>query len=801
MNFLNNIEDDSLLIIPSGIKDKILKYIDSLDKLINIKILSFNELKKEIFFDIKDEAILFLMKEYGVKKSICEEYLENIYYIEDKDYKNDKLNLLVDIKNKLDKNNMLIKDNLLLNKYSDKKVYVYGYDYIDSFNRRLLSNFKNVQIIEKEKIHSTLPVYEFNNLNDEIYFVLDEITKLIDNNISLDKIIITNINDNYEKELYKLFNMHHISIEITKNSSVISTIMGKDALNELSRSKNMEDTLNYLKNTSYNLNNEKNSIVYSKILSIFNKYNSYDYDFDIKYECIKSDFYNEKIEFIKKSGIRIEKFSNNIFNDDEYVFFVNFNDGEVPIIHKDENYITDNIKELVNLDKTNLLNDYEKESLINNLLSIKNISITYKHFYKDEESFKSNLIDEIVLINSKHDIDKSKLYSSMYARLLLSKQLDELIKYGKHDNYLDELYNSLEIPYRLFDNRYKGINSEELNEYLNNKINISYSTLNTFYNCSFRYYLDNILKINSFEESFDTIIGNIFHNCLSKLYEDNFNLDECFDNTIKDITLSSKEKLYLTKLKEELVIVIDYIKEFNKETGLTNTYTEKKIEIDKSHNLNVIFKGFVDKIMYKEYDGTTLVSIIDYKTGNQDFDLKDTDYGLSLQLPTYLYLIDKSKMFDSYLPVGIYLQKILSKEVDVDKTISYRESKYKNYKLKGYTIMDELAISRFDPTYDNSKYIESMKLTKEGFSRYAKILTEDEMKEIVNLVDNKIDDMVFDIENVKFDINPKMFINDDVIIGCKYCKYKDICFRKNEDIKMISKNDNLSFLSKYKGDL
>ena len=41
---------------------------------------------------------------------------------------------------------------------------------------------------------------------------------------------------------------------------------------------------------------------------------------------------------------------------------------------------------------------------------------------------------------------------------------------------------------------------------------------------------------------------------------------------------------------------------------------------DKSKDINVVFKGIVDKIMYKEIDGKTYISIVDYKTGNKVVD-------------------------------------------------------------------------------------------------------------------------------------------------------------------------------------
>ena len=49
-----------------------------------------------------------------------------------------------------------------------------------------------------------------------------------------------------------------------------------------------------------------------------------------------------------------------------------------------------------------------------------------------------------------------------------------------------------------------------------------------------------------------------------------------------------------------------------------------------------------------------------------------------------------------------------------------------------------------------------------------------------------------DIYNGDFTINPKRIDND--LIGCNYCEFKDICFRREEDIVDIEKESNLDFL-------
>ena len=79
-------------------------------------------------------------------------------------------------------------------------------------------------------------------------------------------------------------------------------------------------------------------------------------------------------------------------------------------------------------------------------------------------------------------------------------------------------------------------------------------------------------------------------------------------------------------------------------------------DIDKSrNNLNIVFKGFVDKIMIN--DDESIMSIIDYKTGNDDISLKYLKYGLNIQLPIYLYL--ESNTLEEELQKSILNSKFL----------------------------------------------------------------------------------------------------------------------------------------------
>ena len=113
-------------------------------------------------------------------------------------------------------------------------------------------------------------------------------------------------------------------------------------------------------------------------------------------------------------------------------------------------------------------------------------------------------------------------------------------------------------------------------------------------------------------------------------------------------------------------------------------------------------------------------------------------------------------------------------------------------KLQGYSINKESLLSYFDNTYENSNLIKSMKTTSKGFSSYAKVLTEEEIESLNKLVDKNINIAIEKITSGDFKVNPKQIGGD--LIGCEFCKFKDICFKNNKDIITLKEYKDLSFL-------
>ena len=309
--------------------------------------------------------------------------------------------------------------------------------------------------------------------------------------------------------------------------------------------------------------------------------------------------------------------------------------------------------------------------------------------------------------------------------------------------------------------------------------------MNTFYLCPFRYYCDNILKLNKFEDTFDTWTGSLCHYILSKIYYQDYNYQIIKDEYIKShpFPLTDENKVFLNKILNELQEAIKYIKSLTKINKYQDIECEKSLELTID---DIKFKGIIDKIMHYKNNYV----LIDYKTGNPDIDLRLAKYGLNLQLPIYIYLI-KQIYPDSQI-VGIYLQHILKPNFNKDENKTEKEQQDEALKLIGYTIGNEDLINDFDPTYENSAYIKGLKRTNNGFSQNAKLLTEKDFLKLEKVTKQKISECIYEIKNTNFSVKPKILGTTN--LSCEYCSYKSLCFMTEKDKEYIELDQDLSIL-------
>ena len=772
-------DNNSIIITNNSNKKQLLKQNK---QLINIKIYTLQEFYKPFYFDYNKEAIYYITKAYKIIPEIAQIYLNNLYYIEDKQYKNDKLNFLVTLKKDLISNNLIRVNKLFLDKLKNKKIVIYNLQSTKELDL-LISKLKKITMVEiindASKDDKKNNIYEFNSQEEEIVYVANEICNLVNNNILINNIYLTNLNNDTRKLIKRIFPMFNIPISLVDQDTIYGTFICTKFL-ELYEN----DLTNTIEKLKQYITDEKSERVFEIIINTINNYSFIDSKEEVK-ELIINDLKNTKLPITDIKLSVHEKTIDNPFNENEYVFLLSFNQGIIPTIYKDEDYLTDIDKKELDISLTVDKNNNAKEETIGLLRRIPNLTITYSNNKNGEEALVSNVNESLNYEIIKPQINYN--HSNIYNNIKLASLLDEYYKYGTKSELLTILNNTYQnIPYNTYDNKYTGINKTYLQDYLNHKLKLSYSRLNIFYNCPFYFYLNSILKLNKTDQNFANAIGNIFHYVLEKRKEDS-DVEELWNEAINISTyeFNIEELFLLKKLKKEIYFIIEQINNQEKFTNLHNELHEQEVnvKINVVPEMPTIFNGKIDKIKYKEYDDQTILSIIDYKTGQTEIKLDLLPYGLSMQLPTYLYLVKHMDRFNNADIAGFYLQIILDKEIKLDGKHTYEELKKKKLLLQGYSNSDIDILKEFDSSYMDSNIIASLKINKNNdFSSNSKILSPKQMEIISDMVEQKIEEGTISISNAEFPISPKVVGSKN---ACQYCPFIDICFRSNKDINEL----------------
>lgn len=748
--------------------------LENTNTLHNYKFMTKEEFRKNYFYDYNELTYQYLMDKYEYNLDVCKVYLKSMYPIDiDKEYNNQKLEFLRKLKIELLEKNLLILNNNFKKEIENKEIKVIGYYDLERYEEEAIG--LKIEIPESEL---KVDVVECDTLEEEVNEVCLNIIELINKGVDINKIYLLNVSNDYLYTIDKLFSYYNIPINLDMNYSIYGTKVVSD----------------YLKTKEIDLENINNLSITKKLVNVLNSLVRLDKEKKSYNKILIDKLKNTSIDKRKlKNAVNIKDVFKSKIKDDEYAFVLGFNQDILPKLEKDIEYISDSAKEEVLLYKTVEKNKKKKESLIYILSNIKNLHISYKKRSPFSGFYPSSLINDLNLNKIKPIEDKYNK-SNIYNELRLGEKLDLYYKYGEKEAYLEELNNHYNIPYKTYSNKFTGIDN---NIYLNNikqPLNLSYSSMNDYSECAFKYYLKSVLKLNIFEEKFPNFIGSMYHYILTLYRNNEFNLDKEFNEYIKQRELTIKERVLLIKIKKDLEELIESLKKQQLITGYDNDLLEKEIKIPiDNKKISVIFKGFIDKIMFYE-NINTYYSIIDYKTGFIDTNIEPMKYGLHMQLPIYLYLIKYSNILKNPVFTGIYYQNILFNYPTCSTEEEYQKNIKDRLKLQGYSTEDTSVLERFDTTYEKSEYIKSMSYTEEkGFGTYSKVMNDLTLNEMIDYTKNYIDKTTDKILDGKFSINPKHYNGKN--ISCEFCSFKDICYMQEKDLKYLSKVENLDFLS------
>lgn len=747
----------------------------SKEKVINRnKFYSFKELKKKIYFDYDEKAIEYVMKKMNLNIYIAKIYIENMYYLKDIDSK--KVKFLRNLKEELD-NNKLLKYDVSFKEYIKKKEIKVIKDSLSKEEELILKDCN--YILEGVDSLEYIPkIYEAESIEEEVEFVVRKIKELLLKGVDINKIKLV-VDSSYNKYLDYYFKLFKIPLNIKGDNSYLST-------------KVASMFLKYYDELSIEENIDKLSEDYdvSELVSIINK-SVLVKDKTLRKEFIKEDLKSSKInEETYKNAVSIHELDE-YYSEDDYVFLLGFNIGTYPRTYLDDDYLSDKEKEELGIDTSSKKNKEEKKNIIKMIKRIPNLMITYKLHSDNGACYKSILVEELGK-EKKIEIDKRVSYSKLFSELEYAKDLDKLYKYSDISKNLAMYQNNLDIKYREYNNTYFKVDKKMLKERLEEGITLSYTSLESFNECRFKYYLGRIMNLNIFEESFKTVMGSITHHILEIGINEEIDIEKEILEFIKtlDFEFGAREMFYLGKLARELEFVLNYLKDMKKTSSLNEYLFETELNKEFNYDdIKVNFTGFIDKVMIGHDRNQEVIAVVDYKTGDKSIKLDNLEYGLNIQLPIYLYLLKNSERFKDSHIAGFYLERVLGTLLNQDNKKSIEIRKRENLRLNGYTNSDERMMELLDSEYQNSQMVKGLKFTKDGnLPKSCKVLSDTEMDDITSKIEEIIKKAIKNIVEGNFEINPKIIKGKNV--SCEYCHFKDICFKTKSDEVILGGDDD-----------
>ncbi len=583
-------------------------------------------------------------------------------------------------------------------------------------------------------------VLQYNYFLDEIEAAIEYIGGLVSAGESIDKIKVI-APSSYHPMVAQIAQMYNIPIAKKNELGLLAHDQGQLVYNQLISQQPLDFT-------------DVDSLIAEPIVSIINQYQMYN-DLNYFLPLIVSDFEHQTITLNTFAGLEVSNridslYTNQELSENYFILLGNYQDGLITYM-QDTNIVDDsNRQQLLNCDQVN----YNENQILYNLLAnANNLRVSFAKKLTSTDVELANNLSFCTIRNC------SPITTSKYS------QTADQLRFGRA-NYLSQVFNTQTDAYNYLskyyryqkrDNNFTGIERQYDN------MQLSYTSINDFYKCSYKFYLNHVLRVkNGKFDSRKVVIGNIVHHVLENIdvYSDlsASNINHVIQNYVveNNIPQVATDQIYFNKLSLFLETVCSYMRTEEASNGFEKIEREASFEMELKSNIKLV--GKIDKLLSKIEGDNLFVEIYDYKTGSITIDINGVEYGLNMQNLIYFLLIKdyyKHETGDEVL-LGTYQQQIKQK-------LLYDEEEYLDMmKIKGYSKQKNEII----------------------FKRQEKVISETEVEQLLTTVDTKVREAANNITDNQFPINPKII--DGKNVSCDYCPYISICNRVNDNYNYIN---------------
>jgi len=369
----------------------------------------------------------------------------------------------------------------------------------------------------------------------------------------------------------------------------------------------------------------------------------------------------------------------------------------------------------------------------------------------------------------------------------------------------------------------------------------SVSRLEQYAACAYSHFLKYGLQLKEREEfSFEKVdMGNIFHGALenfSQQIEDSAYSWLDFPETVGKEMVEDALSFYIQEYGEDIIYhsarneyLINRMKRILERTVKTLQYQLKKgvfnpsqfevsfsmledldsISVSLSSEEKLRLRGRIDRIDTYEDDKKVYVKVIDYKSGNQSFDLVALYYGLQLQLVVYLNaameLEKKKNPHKEIVPAALLYYHVSDPCISTDgRVISEEEINQnilKELRMKGMVNDNSQIVEMLDSSKTTKSDTIPVDYKKDGsFASTSSVMGESQLEMVSHFVKHKIKELGKQILAGDMKVNPYELGDKS---ACTYCQYTGICGfdhkiigYERRTLDAISKEDALAEMEK-----
>ncbi len=506
------------------------------------------------------------------------------------------------------------------------------------------------------------------------------------------------------------------------------------------------------------------------------------------------------------------------------VFILGVNEGFFPPASRQSGLLSQKDRKAFEDSNVNLSRTSSELTADERLIVYKSLTYAEEKLYilypqrssNGEARFKATIINQICSMFGNNIAETASDRDIIfYSPTLQSAYSNYVRNLGKDIPYINELrtvlmedeYYSAKIEYLdevAKQGDFKISDPEIMRKIYSDRLIISPTAFEEYYNCHFKFFCDTGLKLKSVKkrEIAKPERGSIVHKCFEEILRPcqtkqqlqalkREDIVEAIDKYVReyideffDGNINARIEAMLENIKADMLMAVLHLQEeltqsqfrpvaFELKINDKHDKTKKPVPVLKLENgIEIILSGVVDRVDIYEKGDKKYVRVVDYKTGATEFSMEALEYGLNMQMLLYLFSItDINGNYNDCEPAGVLYMpsreiKNRTKSEENKTVIDYLNS---HYKMNG-VMLKELDVLKAMEDKLEGVYIPADTLESES------CLSSKEFEDLKKRSGKLLELLAIQLYNGEIEAEPLVVkINKKDNNPCAYCEYWSIC--------------------------